>query len=50
MSEQIKKRPRIYDLLNAEIKPKILCLLFTKQISFFSEKKPFKEKGLWRIE
>ena len=50
MSEQIKKRPRIYDLLNAEIKPKILCLPFTKQTFFFYRKEPFKEKGLWRIE
>ena len=31
MSEQGKKRQRIYDLLNAETKPKFLCLSFTKR-------------------
>ena len=31
MSEQEKKLQRIYDLLNAETKPKFLCLLYTKQ-------------------
>ena len=25
MGEQEKKRPRIYDLLNTEVKPKFLC-------------------------
>ena len=39
MSEQEKKRQRIYDLLNAETKP------------FFStEKGVFKEKWEWKIE
>ena len=31
MSEQEKKRQRVYDLLNAETKPKFLCLPYTKQ-------------------
>ena len=31
MSEQEKKRQRIYDLLNAETKLKYLCLPYTKQ-------------------
>ena len=31
MSEQEKKRQRIYDLRNAETKLKFLCLLYTKQ-------------------
>ena len=31
MNEQEKKRPRIYDLLNAEIKTTLLCLQYTKQ-------------------
>ena len=30
MSEQEKKRQRIYDLLNAENKPKFLCLPIIK--------------------
>ena len=30
MSEQEKISQRIYDLLNAETKPKFLCLLYTK--------------------
>ena len=31
MSEQEKKRQRIYDLLNAETKTMLLCQLYTKQ-------------------
>ena len=31
MSEQEKKRQRIYDLLNAKTKSKFLSLLYTKQ-------------------
>ena len=30
MSEQEKKRQRIYDLLNAETKPKFVCPPYTK--------------------
>ena len=37
MNEQEKKRQRIYDLLNAETKPKILCLPYSKQRTFFTE-------------
>ena len=45
MSEQEKKRQRIYDLLNAGTKPIFLCLPYTKQWTlFFSEKEIFKEK------
>ena len=40
MSEQEKKRQRIYDLLNAETKLKFLCLLYTKQ----KKKKNFPKK------
>ena len=50
MSEQEKKRQRIYDLLNVETKPKILCPQYTKQRKMFTEIKLFKEKGQWRIE
>ena len=31
VSEQEKKRQRIYDLLNAETQPKFLCQPYTKQ-------------------
>ena len=31
ISEQEKKQQIIYDLLNAETKPKFLCLPYTKQ-------------------
>ena len=57
MSGQEKKRQRIYDLLNAEARPKFLCLPYTKQsffvfffFFFFTEKQFFKEKGEWRIK
>ena len=44
-SEQEKKRQIIYDLLNAETKPKFSCLPYTKQrIFFFTEKDLFEEK------
>ena len=43
MSEQEKKWQRIYDLLNAETKPKFLCLPYTKQRKFFTGKELFKE-------
>ena len=36
MSEQEKKRQRIYDLLNAETKLKLLCQLYTKQRKIFT--------------
>ena len=51
MSEQEKKRQRIYDLLYVETKPKFLCLPYTKQRKYFYKKKElFKEKEEWRIE
>ncbi len=50
MSEQEKKRQRIYDLLNAETKPKFLCLLNTKQRKIFYRKELFKKKAEQRIE
>ena len=50
MSEQEKKRQRIFDLLNAGTKLKFLCLASTKQRNFLTEKEPFKAKGKWRIE
>ena len=45
MSEQEKKLQRIYDLLNAEIRPKFLCVPYTKHIIFFFF---FTEKELLR--
>ena len=45
LSEQEKKRQRIYDLLNAEISKSIfLCLPNTKKIIFSQKKELFKEK------
>ena len=44
MSEQEKKQQRIYNLLNAEIKLKFLCLLYIKQRNFFLQKKSFLRK------
>ena len=41
MNEQEKKRQRIYDLLNAETKPKFLCLPYTKQRKNFYAKRTF---------
>ena len=49
MSEQEKKRQRIYDLLHAETKPKFLCLPYTKQRKKIPEKGLFKEKGSGRL-
>ena len=46
MNEQEMKRQRIYDLLNAETKPKFLYLLCIKQ----RKNELFKEKGEWGIE
>ena len=51
MCDQEKKRQRIYDLLNAETKPKFLSPLKTKQRKIsFTEKENFKAKGAWRIK
>ena len=50
MSEQEKKRQRIYNLLNTVTKPKFLCLLYRKQRIFFAEKEIFKEKKEWEIK
>ena len=51
MSEQEKKRQRTYELLNAETKPKSLCLLHTKLRKRFTKKKKnfFRKKGSWRL-
>ena len=45
MSEQKKKRQRIYDLLNADTKPKFLYLPYTNQRKHFYRKSSFKKKG-----
>ena len=46
MSEQERKRQKIYDLLNVKTKPKFLCLPYRKQRNhFFTEKELFKENG-----
>ena len=50
MSEQEKKRQRIYVMLYAETKPKLLCLLYTKQRKNFTEKELFKKMGKLKIE
>ena len=61
MSEQEKKRQRIYDLLNAETKRQRIYDLLNAEtkLSFstvykakkkFTEKELFKEKRWWRIE
>ena len=44
MSEQEKKQQRIYDLVNAESKPKILCRPNTKQRKDCKKKKKKKKK------
>ena len=49
MSDQEKKRQRIYDLLNAEIQPKFLCLSYRKRRKNFTEKYLFKEQGSERL-
>ena len=48
MSEQENKRCRIYDLLNAQTKPKF-CQAYTKQRIFFKPKKSFLKRkvGDW---
>ena len=50
MSEQERKQQGIYDLLDYKIKPKFLCLPYTKQRMNFAGKELFKEKGEWRTE
>ena len=45
MSEQEKKRQRIYDLLNAKTKPKFICLLYTKQTKFFYKTSFLRKRG-----
>ena len=49
MNEQERKRQRIYALLNAETKPKILCLPYTKQRKIFTEEEILR-KVEWRSE
>ena len=46
MSKQEKKQQRIYDLLNAETKPKFLCLLYIKQRKTFIEKELLRKGGV----
>ena len=41
MSEQEKKRQRIYDLHNVKTKPKFLGLPYRKQREFFHRKRNF---------
>ena len=45
MGVQEKKQQRIYDLPNAQTKPKFLCLTYTKQRHFFYRKRILKKKG-----
>ena len=46
MSEQEKKRQRIYELFNVETKLKFLCLSYTKHRNIlFTEKELFMERG-----
>ena len=49
MSEQEKKWQRIYYLLNAETKPKFICIMHKKRKKN-NEKEMFKEYGEWWIE
>ena len=52
MSEQEKKRQRIYDLLNTETKTNFLvyCIQSKKKKKKNTEKELFKEKRTWRIK
>ena len=51
MSEQEKKRQRIYYLLNATTKPKLLSILHIKQRKIFLLIKSFlRKKREWEIE
>ena len=49
MSELEKKHQRIYDLLHAETKPKLIFLPYTKQRKNFFRKRAFTEKDKRRI-
>ena len=44
MSEQKKKRQRIYDLLNVESKSKFICLPYAKRRKKILQKKSFLRK------
>ena len=46
MSEQEKKRQRIYGLINTEAKPKFLCLSYTKQRNFLQKKSFLRKRGI----
>ena len=51
MSDQEKKQQRIYELHNAETKPKLICQPYTKRRKdFFTEKELSKGKVEWKIE
>ena len=51
ISEQEKKRQKVYDLFNTETKPNFLCMLYTKQRKFiFTEKELFTRKKQWKME
>ena len=43
-SEQEQKGQRIYYLINAETKPKFLCLTYTKQRNIFTQEKSLRER------
>ena len=45
MTEQKKKRQRIYDLQNAKTKPSFLCLPYTSQKTNLQKKEFFLRKG-----
>ena len=49
MSEQEKKRQRIYDLLNAETSQSFFIYRIQSKEKI-TQKEIFKEKGEWRIE
>ena len=50
VSEQEKNRRRIYDLPNAETKPKYFYPLYTKQRNIIYPKNVFKGKREWKIK
>ena len=50
MREQETKFQKINDLLNAETKPKFLCLPYTKQKQNYRKRAFFLEKEEWTIE
>ena len=49
MSKEEKKRQSIYDLLNAETKPKFLSPVYKAKKKVFPERDFFKEKN-WKVE